>query len=96
MDNVFCPHEEAIWYTMNCKEPQQQTTKKLQSVLFSNTKSSSLFVSGNYSLTNKAEDSRKTSLLTYRNVYIGAIEFSICRKRLLQKTTTTTTTTTKR
>ena len=54
--------------------------------IFPNIKSSSLFVSGNYSLTNKSEDSGGTSLLTYRNVYIGSIEFSICRRRLLQKT----------
>ena len=53
--------------------------------IFSNIKSSSLFVSGNYSLTNKSEDSGGTSLLTYRNVYIGSIEFSICQRRLLQK-----------
>ena len=25
-------------------------------------------------------------MLTYRNVYIGSIEFSICRRRLLKKT----------
>ena len=25
-------------------------------------------------------------MLTYRNVYIGAIEFSICQRRLLKKT----------
>ena len=34
----------------------------------------------------QSREFRGTSLLTYRNVYIGSIEFSICRRRLLQKT----------
>ena len=82
----FCRHEKlsGIAWTVNAHTRATKTNNTEHTIL----KHKVLKLVGQWELFHdqQSREFRGTSLLTYRNVYIGSIEFSICRRRLLQKT----------